>query len=327
MVDRVVGQLSLADGLVASNDTIFDQIATVIDWGPIRKLLGQRSGPGSGNTSYPAEPLLRCLLLGVWNGLGDPALEAQLRDRLSFRRFAGFSLSDLTPDHTTLWRFRQELTHGGLIDRLFEEINRQFERKGLILKRGTLVDATFIQARARPPAKPKAGTEGPPRPSADRDARWGRKGHKSVFGYKMHTGVDAAHTLIRRVVVSNASLNDTEPADQLICGDEAAVYGDQAYSTHARHARLVEAGIKDRLMRRPNKHHPELPPRHKRRNQLIARVRAAVERPFAVLKERYGMRRMRCFNLATNRTQCLLAACGYNLRRAASVLYPKATPA
>lgn len=327
MVDRVVGQMSLADSLVASNDTIFDQIATVIDWVPIRKLLGPRSEPGSGNTSYPAETLLRCLLLGVWNGLSDPALEAQLRDRLSFRRFAGFSLSDRTPDHTTLWRFREELTHDGLIDRLFEEINRQFDRAGLILRRGTLVDATFMQARARPPAKPKAGTEGPPRPSADRDARWGRKGHKSVFGYKMHTGVDHGHTLIRRVVVSDASVSDTEAADQLICGDEKAAYGDQAYYTHGRHARLVEAGIKDRLMRRPNKHHPELPARHKRRNRLIARVRAAVERPFAVLKERYGMRRLRFFNLATNRTQCLLAACGYNLRRAATVLHPTARPA
>ena len=113
MVDRVLGQLSLADGFAASRETTFDRIAKVIDWRPIRQLLGQRSGPGSGNTSYPAEPLLRCLLLGVWHGLSDPALEAQLRDRLSFRRFAGFSLSDHTPDHSTLWRFREELTRDG----------------------------------------------------------------------------------------------------------------------------------------------------------------------------------------------------------------------
>jgi IS5 family transposase len=99
------------------------------------------------------------------------------------------------------------------------------------------------------------------KPCANPDARWGLKGKKSVFGYKIHTGVDAAHTIIRRVDLTNASLTDTEPADGLICGDEKAVYGDQAYYTHARHARLAEAGIKDRLMRRPNKHHPELPPR------------------------------------------------------------------
>ena len=85
MVDRVVGQLSLADGLAHATPTVLDEIARVIDWAPIRALLGTRSGPGSGNTSYPAEPLLRCLLLGVWHGLSDPALEEQLRDRLSFR--------------------------------------------------------------------------------------------------------------------------------------------------------------------------------------------------------------------------------------------------
>ncbi|WP_052764068.1 IS5 family transposase [Microvirga massiliensis] len=384
MVDRVVGQLSLADGLAHATPTVLDQIARVIDWAPIRALLGTRSGPGSGNTSYPAEPLLRCLLLGVWHRLSDPALEEQLRDCLSFRRFAGFSLTDRTPDHSTLWRFRAELSRDGLITRVFDEITRQFEIKGLILKHGTLVDATFLPARARPPAKPKQAAETPasetsqskakkrkvqsgaetkqvqPPPAADQtsqiqgetqeiaaaaagapatdgaetkprvadpDARWGKKGGKSVFGYKLHLGVDQTHTLIRRIVTTDASVPDTGPADVLISGDERAVYGDQAYYSHARHARLQAAGIKDRLMRRPNKHHSELPPRQKRRNRLIAKVRAAVERPFAVLKERYGMRRLRFFSGAANATQCVLACCGYNLRRAAGVLFPTERPA
>lgn len=322
MVDRVFGQLSLADGLAVSDDTVFDKINRELDWMPIRRLLGPRSGSGPGSTSYPAEVLLRCLLLGVWHGLSDPALEAQIRDRLSFRRFVGFSLSDLTPDHSTLWRFRDELTREHLIEQVFDEINRQLEAKGLIVKRGTLVDASFMQARGRPPVAPRKGHAGPVKPSSDPDARWGRKGNKSVFGYKMHIGADQGHTIIRRVEVTDASFTDTEPADQLICGDEQAAYGDQAYSSHARHDRLLQAGIKDRLMVRPNKHHPELPPRHKRRNQLISKVRAAVERPFAVFKEQYGMRRLRFFNLAANRTQCMLAACAYNLRRMIGALYP-----
>ncbi|TJW63164.1 MAG: IS5 family transposase [Mesorhizobium sp.] len=234
MVDRVLGQLSLADGLVWSDVTELDQISRVIDWVPIKALLGQRSGPGRGNISYPAEALLRCLLLGVWNNLSDPSLEAQLRDRLSFRRFAGFSLSDPTPDHSTLWRFREELKCDGLIDRVFYEITRQLEQKGLIVKRGTLIDASFMQAAARPPAKPEATA----RPSADGEARWGRKGNKTVFGYKVHNSVDDAHTLIRRMDFTDASVTDTEPADGLIIGDEKAAYGDQAYYTHARHPRL-----------------------------------------------------------------------------------------
>jgi IS5 family transposase len=323
MADLVLGQLSLADGLVSVEPTVFDEIALKLDWQPIRSLLGPRSGSGRGQASYPAELLLRCLLLGVWHGLGDPALEAQMRDRLSFRRFAGLSLDDTTPDHSTLWRFREELKANGLIDRLFEEVNRQLEAQGLIVKQGTLVDATFLQARARPPVRLRDGRHGPPRPSADRDARWGRKGGKSVFGYKMHIGVDQTHTLIRKVEVTQASTTDTEPADTLISGDEKAVYADQAYSTHARTRRLREAGIKDHIACRPNKHHPELTARQKQRNRMIARVRAAVERPFAVMKARYAMARLRFFDMARNRTHCLLAACAYNLRSMIGVYHKR----
>lgn len=321
MVERIVGQLSLADGLVAAPPgCILDELDAMVDWAALRALLGNRGGAGPGNSSYPSEVLLRCLLLGVWHGLSDPALETAIADRISFRHFVGLSLHDRTPDHTTLWRFRQELARDGLIERVLAELTRQLEAKALVLKRGTLIDASLVAARANPPRKPRAGApEAAGKPSADPDARWGRKGKKSVFGYKIHIGADAAHTIIRRVDVTNASLTDTEPADGLICGDEKAVYGDQAYYTHAR---LREAGIKDRLMHRPNKHHPELPPRKKRRNRLIARVRAAVERPFAVFKERYGLRRMRFYTLVRNRVQIVLACCAYNLRRAFGALAP-----
>lgn len=322
MVERIVGQLSLADGLVSgAGETVLDRIAGVVDWPALALVLGTRTGAGPGHPGYPSLVLLRCLLLGVWHDLSDPALEAAIKDRLSFRRFAGLSLNDPVPDHSTLWRFRAELAGDGLVERVMAEIARQLDVKGLIIKRGTLIDASLVAAQARPPRKPKSETD-TPKPSSDADARWGRKGKKSTFGYKIHIGVDAGHTLIRNVVVTHAAVTDTEPADHLICGDEDAVYGDQAYYTHARHARLTEAGIKDRLMHRPNKHHPELPARHKRRNRLIGRIRAAVERPFAVFKQHYGLRRMRFFTLARNRVHTVLACCAYNLRRATTVLAP-----
>lgn len=325
MVERIVGQLGLADGLVSwPSASMLDELDAALDWAPVRALLGTRGGSGAGNASYPAEVLLRCLLLGVWHGLSDPALETQVADRISFRRFAGLSLHDGAPDHSTLWRFRQELIRDGLVDRVFAEITRQLEVRKLVLKRGTLIDASLVAARANPPRKPRAGApaDTPAKPSADPDARWGRKGKKSVFGYKIHIGTDQAHTIIRRIDFTDASVTDTEPADGLICGDEKAVYGDQAYYTHARHERLTAARIKDRLMHRPNKHHPELPPRKKHRNRLIGRVRAAVERPFAVFKERYGMRRMRFYSLVRNRVQVVLACCCYNLRCAVGALAP-----
>jgi transposase, IS5 family len=324
MVERLVGQLGFADGLVSgAGETMLDQVAATIDWQPIAALIGSRSGTGPGSPSYPGLVMLRCLLLGIWHDLSDPALEKAIADRLSFRRFAGLSLHDQVPDHSTLWRFRTELAADGLMDRIFAEIVSQLDAKGLVVRRGTLIDASFIAAAARPPRKATGEeADGAAKPPRDPDARWGRKGHKSVFGYKIHIGADQDHTIIRRVELTNASVTDTEPADALICGDERAVYGDQAYYTHARHARLVAANIKDRLMQRPNKHHPKLPARQKHRNRLISRVRAAVERPFAVMKEHYGMRRMRFFASARNKIQVMLICCAYNLRRAATVLAP-----
>jgi len=321
MAERVVGQLSLADGLVAKRrETGLDRLGEAGDWRPIATLIGSRNGTGPGAPSYPGLVLLRCLLLGVWYDLKDEALEQAIADRLSFHDFVGLSLQDRVPDHSTLWRFREELASDGTIEQVFDEIVRQLDAKGLVVKRGTLIDASLVASAARPPRKPKSGQSGEAKPSADTDARWGRKGKKSVFGYKIHIGADQDHTIIRRVALTDASVTDTEPADTLICGDEGAAYGDQAYYTHARHAWLTEAGIKDRLMHRPNKHHPELSARDKYRNHLIGRIRAAVERPFAVFKEHYGMRRMRFFTHRRNRTHVILACCAYNLRRAATVL-------
>src|SRR6266511_3063005 len=92
------------------------------------------------------------LLLQQWYGLSDPGLEEAVDDRLSFRRFAGLPLDKSVPDHSTIWRFRQELAAHGLAEALFEEINRQLDARGLIVRRGTLIDATLLQASVKPPS-------------------------------------------------------------------------------------------------------------------------------------------------------------------------------
>ena len=117
------------------------------------------------------------------------------------------------------------------------------------------------------------------------------------------------------MITTPANVNDTTPADDLICGDEPVVWGDGAYHTHAREAALKARGVKPRLARRPNKHHPKLPPRLARYNQLIARRRAAVETTFATLKNRMGLRVIRYVGLAKATAQLLIAAMAFNLRR------------
>ena len=313
MSERAKGQLSLADGLVhqrAGQNARLTRIETLIDWAAVERLLAPlRSARGA--PGYPALTLLRALLLQQWYELSDPGLEEALADRLSFRRFVGLALDQSVPDHSTLWRFREALSKAGLAEAVFAAINRQLAGRGMVIKQGTLIDATLVAAQAAPPSFRGAT------PSHDRDAAWTRREGtgKKHFGYKAHIAVDQGSGLVRGAILTPANVNDTEPADGLIQGDERAVYADKAYDSHARSARLKAAGIKNRIMRRGNKHHA-LSARQRQRNRLIAKIRAAVETVFAVLKRSYGYRRVRYFGLARNRTQLALLCMALNLRRA-----------
>ncbi len=253
--------------------------------------------------------LFKVLLLQSLYGLSDRETEDAVNDRLSFRRFVGLGLEEAVPDHTVVNRFRNLLVAEQLLDKLFGELERQLEKAGLILKRGTMLDATLISAAV---PEPRRG-EAPQDPDARITARKGKGGVS--YGYKAHVGVDQVSGLIRRVITTPANVNDTVVADALICGDEAAVLADAAYHTHARQQALKERGIKPRLARRPNKYHPELPPRLKRYNRLIARRRAAVETTFATLKRRMGLSAVRYLGLAKATAQIKLAAIAFNLRR------------
>jgi IS5 family transposase len=255
--------------------------------------------------------LLKAVLLASLYGLSERELEEALDDRLSFRRFVGLALEEKVPDHTVLNRFRNRLIGEGLLEKLFAELDRQLEKAGVILKRGTMLDATLIETQAA--AKPPMGEASPVDPEARITRRKGKGG--TTFGYKAHMGVDEGSGIIRSVITTPANVNDTVVADALIRGDEAAVWGDGAYHTHERERALKAKGVKARLMRRPNKHHPELPPRLARYNRLIARRRAAVETTFATLKRRMGLSAIRYVGLAKASAQILWAAMAFNMRK------------
>jgi IS5 family transposase len=306
------GQLGFVEMLLSSKGGggQLDRLHGLVKWYRFEKLIGHLRAPsGPGRPGYPTLVLFKAVLLQSLYGLSDRELEEALDDRLSFRRFIGLSLGEPVPDHTVLNRFRNELVAEGLLERLFGELDRQLEQAGVILKRGTMLDATLIEAVS---AGPRGG-----RPSLDPDAGFARRRGKtgSYFGYKAHVGVDAGSGIIRSVITTAANVNDTTPADALIRGDEAAVWADAAYHTHAREAALKRRGVKARLMRRANKHHPTLPPRLARYNRLIARRRAAVETTFATLKNRMRLTRIRYVGLAKASAQILMAAIAFNLRR------------
>lgn len=291
-----------------------DAINGLIDWSRLDRLLDGVHASARGGLGYPPLCMLKALLLAQWHDLSDPRLEDALADRLSFRRFAGFPLGEETPDETSFVRFRARLRDLGLYEPLFDEITGQLAAKGVMVKTGTLVDATIIKARARPPAA-KTGRVS----DVDPDAGFTRKNRRSAFGYKLHVGVDDGSGLIRKLALSSADLHDGEAFGALISGDEVAVYGDKAYGARKNRDHLAALGVEDRLMYKAARNRP-LKPWQEWFNKVAAPVRAGVERVFGTGKTSYGLARTRYFGLARVEADTFAFAMAYNLRRALSLV-------
>jgi IS5 family transposase len=312
-----VGQFSFVDALVPvrSGPHHLVKLSTLVTWHRFETLLTRLDKETIvGRPSYAPLIMFKALLLQSLYGLSDAELEEALYDRLSFRRFAGLALDETVPDHTTLCRFRNRMIEAGLLEHLFGELDRQLNEAGLILRRGTMLDATVIETTVARPPKDKDGVMADRRdPDAAFTRRKGKPG--SSYGYKAHVGVDEGSGVIRKVITTPANINDTVPADDLVSGDEERVLADSAYHTHEREKALKARGIRSGLMHRANKHHPVLRPSLKRFNQLISRHRAAVETTFATLKRRMGLRAIRYVGLTKASAQITLAAIAFNMRR------------
>jgi IS5 family transposase len=291
-------------------DHFLVQVERHIDWQPLEALLGTAYAP-IGRGSAPPLVCLKMLLLEHWFDLSDPACEAACRDRLSFMRFLGLGLSDAVPDETTLSRFRKRLREADLDSRLFAQVDRQLQARHLIVKRGTLIDATIVESARKPPAAGKPGGGS----SADTEAGFAvHKGKGVKHGYKYHLALDQDSELVRTVRVTPGQVHDSRVAEQLIQFDEAAVYADKAYDEAERRLLLKHAGIEDGILRKAYRNRP-LSAAHKRRNRLLMRIRANVERVFADWKCRRSLARCRYVGLRRNQMHAWLLAMAHNLRR------------
>lgn len=315
MARKRIGQMSWVDGAIEQRagrrrDRL-GEIAALIDWQPLAKLLSPIHGSARGEASYPPLMMFKVLLVQRWYGLSDPAMEEALYDRLSFRRFAGLALEDDTPDHSTIFRFRDELTRRGLMTPLLAELTRQLDGQGVLLKHGTLIDATIIQSAARRPRMDEDKVS-----PVDPDARFGTNNERRryVFGYKLHVAVDAGSALVRALVTTAANVQEIACAHELVQGDEQALYGDRGYDADWLHRDLAAHGIADGILRRNRPTHT-LTPDEIARNHALSLRRRAVEKLFGTLKRSYGFRRVPYFSLARNATALALACFAYNLRR------------
>lgn len=321
MSHRNLSQPSLADALVngpSRGNAFLEDVAKLIDWSAFAVLFKDINGNALGAPGYPPIAMFKISLLQQWYGLSDPAAEEALADRLSFRRFCGFPLDQKTPDHMSIWRFRRRLVDLGLQDQLLAELNRQLDGRGLLVKRGTLVDATIISASVSKPDYEKGQVS-----ERDPDAGFTHKHGKTYFGYKAHLAGDEESGLIRQAEMSSADLHDSQMGAVLIQGDEEAYYADKAYDSQALRDELADRGIKDRIAYKARRGKKQ-PNWQKWMNKAAASVRSGIERTNATLKNWYGMARVRYLGLARNHCHLQLVACALNAKRALVLIKARA---
>jgi transposase, IS5 family len=308
------GQLGFGDGWISpkvGQNATLERLEREVKWYRFEKLVARLHPEGAGRPPFEPLMMIKALLVQRLYWLSDAQLEYAINDRVSFRKFLGLSLEGASPDHTTLCRFRNRLAEAGLADKLFGEFERQLEARGLLLKQGTMIDASLIETTHRP------GSADGSRPAVDPDAAvTSRKGQRGThYGYKLHAGVDAGSRLIRRIVLTPANVNDTVMADGLVCGDEQAVYADKAYAKRARSDQLRQQGIKPRIMHKSWGGGPPLSRWQQRHNGLIAPIRAEVEGVFATLKRWMALDKVRYRGLMKNQSHIYLTAIAYNMKR------------
>lgn len=294
-------------------ELFLEEMNAVLPWTELLALIAPhyRTGQG-GRPAMPVERMLRIYFLQHWYDLSDPAAEDALYDSESMRRFVGLELSeDAIPDETTILHFRHLLEKHQLTEAMFALVRRLLEERGLLLKSGTVVDATILHA----PSSTKNATD-----TRDPEMKQTRKGKTWYFGMKVHTGTDC-RGLVHSLVTTDAAAADINQLPDLLHGEERVLYGDQAYWCDADRQAAETAGLRYRVNRRPTKQHP-LSPRWKAINRARSRVRARGEHAYHVVKRLWGFTKVRYRGLAKNTARVFAAFALANLYLARKRLLP-----
>jgi IS5 family transposase len=265
--------------------------------------------PKAGNGRQPLgmEKMLRIYFLQQWFNLSDPQAEDAIYDSESMRRFARVELGDeVVPDESTILRFRHLLERHGLTQAIFDSITGLLEERRLLLRSGTIVDATIIAA----PSSTKHASA-----TRDPELKQIRKGKNWHFGMKLHIGADK-RGIVHTVRATNAAVADITQLPDLLHGQEREVFGDQAYWKEDDRAFLESWGVRYRINRRPSRR--PLSKRWRMINRARSRTRARGEHAFRIVKQLWGFAKVRYRGLAKNlaRAQTMFALANlYQFRR------------
>jgi IS5 family transposase len=275
------------------------QMERVVPWGALVSLVAPHAPESKkGRPPFPIETMLRIHFMQQWFTLSDPAMEEALHDIALFREFASLSWDSRIPDESTILRFRHLLEKHKLTDQILAAVNDLLRDKGLMLKAGTVVDATLISAASS--TKNEAGERDP-------EMKQSKKGNQWYFGMKAHIGVDAESGLVHTVRGTSGNVSDVVEANRLLHGQEHVAFGDAGYQgVHKRPD--AKEGVTWHVARRPKSRKPL---EHKGKlgrlidklERLKASVRAIVEHPFRVIKRQFGHTKVRYRGLAKNTAQ------------------------
>jgi transposase, IS5 family len=276
-------------------EKFLQEMDEVIPWEELLQIIKQYyPRAGNGRQPMPLERMLRIYFMQQWYGLSDPAMEDALYDIESMRRFAGIDLGvDVIPDETTILHFRHLLEKHHLTRKIFEKTQQYLTEKGLLLREGTIVDATIISAPSS--AKNQYKTR-------DKEMKQTKKGNQWYFGMKAHVGTDTRKGLAHSVVVTDASVHDSQVMDKLIHGEEQAIYGDRAYTSEKKRQEYEARGIKWCVNRKACRHY-QLTPEDVAYNHSQSQIRAKGEHAFLVVKHLWHYQKVRYKGLFKNAVQ------------------------
>lgn len=277
---------------ITRKERFLSEMNDVLPWDSLlQPILKKYPKPGRGRRPTPAAVMLRIYFMQQWYNLSDPAMEDSLYDVESMRRFAGVSLDDI-PDETTICKFRHFLRQHGLPQVLFDRTAQHLSERGLLMREGTIVDATIVAAPSS--TKNRDRTRDPEMGSTKKGTAW-------HFGLKAHVGSDP-HGRVHRVVVTSASVHDGQVMADCLHGDEQVIYGDKAYADAQRQKEAEAQGIQWRVHRKATRGR-KLTCADRSFNRKSNRVRARVEHSFGLIKHLWGHRTVRYRGLANNAAQ------------------------
>lgn len=276
-----------------------DEMERVVPWGDLIDLIQPHAPSGkTGRPPFAVETMLRIHFMQQWFGLSGPAMEEALHDVPLYREFAYLDAgATRLPDESTILRFRHLLEENNLSLQLLATINATLATKGLMLKAGTVVDATLIAAPSS--TKNNSGERDP-------EMHQTKKGNQWYFGMKAHIGVDAESGLVHTVIGTAGNVSDVTQGHGLLQGEEKVVYADAGYQGADK--RPEATGVQWHVAMRPGKRRAldkktKLGSLLDKIEHLKARVRAKVEHPFRVIKLQFGFTKVRYRGIAKNTAQ------------------------